>query len=115
MNAHVRDNRVTEFEFLITAVELPDAGDRHMVAAAIHGGASLIVSFNLKGFLPERLKPCNLAVQHPRYRDTRFTRIVARCSSRLSLYSRSQSTILFGAGSVQYCGNGFEQDLQIQP
>lgn len=65
MNAHVRDSLVTGFEHLIPAVELPDADDRHVVAAAIHGGASLIVTFNLKDFPPERLKPYNLAAQHP--------------------------------------------------
>lgn len=53
MNAHVRDSLVTGFEHLIPSVELPDADDRHVVAAAIHGGASLIVTFNLKDFPPE--------------------------------------------------------------
>ena len=36
-----------------------------MVAAAIHAGASLIVTFNLKDFPPEALKPYNLAALHP--------------------------------------------------
>ncbi len=40
-------------------------GRRVMVAAAIHGSASLIVTFNLKDFPPERLKPYNLTAQHP--------------------------------------------------
>jgi len=35
------------------------------VAAAIHGGATLIVTFNLKDFPLEQLKPYNLAAQHP--------------------------------------------------
>ncbi len=65
MNAHVRDSLITGFEHLIPAVELPDAGDRHVVAAAIHGGASLIVTFNLRHFPAERLRPYNLAAQHP--------------------------------------------------
>ncbi len=65
MNAHVRDSLVTGFEHLIPSVELPDADDRHVVAAAIHSGASLIVTFNLKDFPPERLKPYNLTAQHP--------------------------------------------------
>lgn len=38
MNSHVRDSLVTGFEHLIPSVELPDADDRHVVAAAIHGG-----------------------------------------------------------------------------
>jgi len=33
MNAHVRDSLVTGFEHLIPSVELPDADDRHVVAA----------------------------------------------------------------------------------
>ena len=41
MNAHVRDCLVAGFEHLIPSVKLPDADDRHVVAAAIHGGASL--------------------------------------------------------------------------
>ncbi|GHU18476.1 PIN domain-containing protein [Betaproteobacteria bacterium] len=65
MNAHVRDSLVTGFEHLIPSIELPDADDRHVVAAAIHGGANLIVTFNLKDFPPERLKSYSLAAQHP--------------------------------------------------
>ena len=65
MNAHVRDSLVTGFEHLIPAVELPDPDDRHVVAAAIHSGASLIVTFNLKDFPPDNLKRYNLLAQHP--------------------------------------------------
>ena len=61
----MRDSLVIGFEHLIPAVELPDADDSQVVAAGIHGGASLIVTFNLRDFPPEWLKPCNLAVQHP--------------------------------------------------
>jgi len=65
MNAHVRDSLVTEFEYLIPSINLPDPDDRHVAAAAIHSGASLIVTFNLKDFPTEALKPYNLAAQHP--------------------------------------------------
>jgi cytosine/adenosine deaminase-related metal-dependent hydrolase len=65
MNHAVRDCLVTGFEYLIPSVNLPDPDDRHVVAAAIHSGASLIVTFNLKDFPVEALKPYNLAAQHP--------------------------------------------------
>ncbi len=65
MNQAVRDCVVTGFEYLIPSLSVPDADDRHVVAAAIHCGASLIVTFNLKDFPPEALSPYNLLVQHP--------------------------------------------------
>ena len=65
MNAHVRDSLVTGFEYLIPSISLPDPDDRHVAAAAIHSGASLIVTFNLKDFPAKALKPYNLAAQHP--------------------------------------------------
>ncbi|WP_225444292.1 PIN domain-containing protein [Pseudomarimonas arenosa] len=65
MNAHVRDSIVTGFEHLIPSVELPDADDRHVVAAAIHGRASLIATFNLKDFPPAALTRYHLSAQHP--------------------------------------------------
>ncbi|MFN7151550.1 MAG: PIN domain-containing protein, partial [Microthrixaceae bacterium] len=65
MNKAVRDCLVTGFEYLIPSIDLPDPDDRHVVAAAIHAGASLIVTFNLQHFPAEALKPYNLAAQHP--------------------------------------------------
>lgn len=65
MNTAVRDCLVTGFEHLIPSVVLPDPDDRHVVAAAVHSGASLIVTFNLKDFPPDILKRFNLAAQHP--------------------------------------------------
>jgi len=65
MNTHVRDSLVTGFEYLIPSINLPDPDDRHVVAAALHSGASLVVTFNLKDFPADALKPYNLAAQHP--------------------------------------------------
>ena len=65
MNAHVRDSLITGFEYLIPSINLPDPDDRHVVAAALHSGASLVVTFNLKDFPADALKPYNLAAQHP--------------------------------------------------
>ena len=64
MSAHARDSLVTGFEHLIPSIEVPDADARHGVATAIHGGASLIVTFNLKDFPSDQIKRYNLAAQH---------------------------------------------------
>jgi len=42
-----------------------DVADRHVTAATIHGGASIIVTFNLRHFRPEQLKPWGIVAQHP--------------------------------------------------
>lgn len=65
MNSHVRDSLVAGFEYLIPSIALPDPDDRHVVAAAIHGGADLIVTFNLDDFPAAALQPYNLTAQHP--------------------------------------------------
>ena len=65
MNDHVRDCLVTGYEHLIESIELPDPNDRHVVAAALRSGASLIVTFNLKDFPQERLRTHNIEAHHP--------------------------------------------------
>lgn len=65
MNCHIRDCLVTGFESLIPSLTLPDPEDRHVLAGAIRGGADLIVTFNLKDFPPDVLKPYGIEAQHP--------------------------------------------------
>jgi PIN domain len=65
MNSHVRDSVVTGFEHLIPSLHLPDFGDRHVLAAAIHCGAQVILTFNLKDFPNDVLHPYGLMAQHP--------------------------------------------------
>jgi predicted nucleic acid-binding protein len=65
MNAHVRDCLVTGYQDLITGLTLPDPNDRHVLAAAIKAGASVIVTYNLKHFPAELLDPFGIEAQHP--------------------------------------------------
>lgn len=65
MDMHVRDAKVENFEHLIQVVELPDPNDCHVVAAAMHAGAEVIVTMNVKDFPPERIDRYNMSAQHP--------------------------------------------------
>jgi hypothetical protein len=65
MDAHVPDCLVAGYEALIPALSLPDADDRHVLAAAIHGGAGLIVTFNLGDFPASDLGRFGVEAIHP--------------------------------------------------
>jgi predicted nucleic acid-binding protein len=65
MNANVRDCLVTGYESLITTINLPDPGDRHVLAAAIHSQANIIVTFNLSDFPAKALQPYGVEAVHP--------------------------------------------------
>lgn len=65
MNLHVRDSVVEGYENLIETLHLPDANDRHVLAAAIHADADLIVTFNLRDFPNSALAPFAIEAIHP--------------------------------------------------
>ena len=60
MDTHAKDARVKRYSDLIPKLELPDANDRHVLAAAIRGKASYIVTFNLKDFPESYLQKYSL-------------------------------------------------------
>ena len=50
MDEHFKDSLVSGYEPLVGALDLPDAGDRHVLAAAIRCGARCIITDNLADF-----------------------------------------------------------------
>ena len=65
MNQATRDCLVSGYEPLISALDLPDANDRHVLAAAIVGRCDVIVTKNTRDFPEDRLAPYRLEAQHP--------------------------------------------------
>lgn len=65
MNEAIRDVTVTGYEHLIDKLELPDPNDRHVLAAAIHARAQVIVTRNLRDFPGDTLFPWGIEAQHP--------------------------------------------------
>ncbi len=65
MNEAVRDCLVTGYEGLIPSLALPDPDDRHVLAAAICAGASVIVTRNLKDFPNESIVRYGIEAQSP--------------------------------------------------
>lgn len=65
MERAVPEARITGYEALIDQLALPDADDRHVLAAAIHGRAEAIITFNLKDFPAQVLAPHGIEAQHP--------------------------------------------------
>lgn len=65
MDAAVPDALVEGYEDLVIGLALPDEDDRHVLAAAIRSGASVIVTFNLKDFPKNALARYGVEAQHP--------------------------------------------------
>ncbi|MET0250570.1 MAG: PIN domain-containing protein [Novosphingobium sp.] len=97
MNEAVLDCLVEGHMDLIESLTLPDPGDRHILAAAIHSGADAIVTFNLRDFLPLVANQYAIEVLHPddfiRFQfdfDNAAVIVAAqRCRSRLRFPARS--------------------------
>lgn len=65
MDETFEDALVTGWEPLVGGIDLPDAADRHVVAAAIRGDAQCIVTANRKDFPASALDPYGLVTVHP--------------------------------------------------
>ena len=65
MDQATRDCLVTGYETLISALDLPDPDDRHVLAAAIVGRCDVIVTCNLRDFPQATVAAHGIEVQHP--------------------------------------------------
>jgi predicted nucleic acid-binding protein len=65
MNQNVLDALVSDYEYLIPTLTLPDPDDVHVLAAAIHSKADFIITFNLKDFPQSILKNYQIEAIEP--------------------------------------------------
>lgn len=65
MNAALPEAVVGDYRPLIAELTLPDPDDRHVLAAAIAGKASVIVTWNLKDFPARNLPAHGLIIKSP--------------------------------------------------
>jgi predicted nucleic acid-binding protein len=56
---------VSNYENRISNLTLPDPDDRHVLAAAIEAGASILLTFNLRDFPTEAMAPFAIAAREP--------------------------------------------------
>lgn len=65
MNTAFPDAVIENYETLIPGIILPDENDRHVLAAAIKGKADVIVTSNIRDFLPEIVSSFDIEVTTP--------------------------------------------------
>ena len=65
INQAVADCVITGYETLIDALELPDPDDRHVLAAAIKGDCSVILTRNVRDFPRKKLRPYSVRALTP--------------------------------------------------
>lgn len=65
MDSAFPEANVVGFKNLIPALTLPDADDRHVLAAAIKSEADMIVTFNKKDFPPKSMQPYSIRIADP--------------------------------------------------
>ncbi len=91
MDKTVADCKVEGYESLIDGLILPDADDRHVLAAAIRCSAQVIVTYNLADFPADRLEPYGIEAQHP---DTFLLHLLDLAPARIAGVVKEQRAIL---------------------
>lgn len=94
----------TDYEHLLPAVT-NDPKDRHVLAAAIHARAEVILTFNLKDFPEEALNPWGIVAKHPQdYLETLYEiddrQVVARVSAIAAKRGEDMEDVLVRLGQA---------------
>jgi hypothetical protein len=85
MEQHIPDATVEDFDTLVGQLNLPDDGDRHVLAAAIKGDAEILVTANLRHFPAPALVPYGIEALHP---DEFVLRLIERVPARVLAAAR---------------------------
>jgi len=109
MCAAVLDCLVSGFDELEPVITLPDADDRHVVAAAIKAGASIIVTFNLRDFPAAEVARHGLVAMHPdlfalELLSRNPTAVLEVIASQAADLKHPAHTALDVAGALERCG-----------
>ncbi|HLA63034.1 MAG TPA: PIN domain-containing protein [Rhodothermales bacterium] len=102
LRAHFPEALTSGYAHLLPAVT-NDLKDRHVLAAAIHAGADVILTFNLKDFPDEALAPWGIAARHPQdYLLTLYEmdgkQVVSRVAAIAAKRGLSQEDVLLRLG-----------------
>lgn len=86
MNDGFPEASVENYEGLINGIDCTDSKDRHVLAAAIAGGAGALVTFNLKDFPVDLFEQHGIDIEHPdEFLAGQFDLDAAICSKRIAL------------------------------
>jgi hypothetical protein len=80
MDAAIDDCLIEGYDYLIPELHLPDNDDCHVLAAAIHAQAQVILTYNHRHFPPQVLAPYGITAQHP---DDFLTALAERFSEEV--------------------------------
>jgi hypothetical protein len=80
MDTHFPNSLVRGYEPFISTLQLPDAKDCHVLAAAIHSETKCIVTFNLNDFPLSALQPHEIEALSP---DDFVLQIIQRRANRV--------------------------------
>ena len=108
MDRHVPDCLVAGYEALIPTLSLPDPDDRHVLAAAIHAQAEVIVTFNLGDFPQSVLGNFGIEATHPdefiaRLWDEHQTGVLAAARLHRASLRRPPKTVAEYLATLEQC------------